>query len=68
MMAEAGMICAVCCHATFRSHANTALIGREDCWCFFCFLAWYEGGLVTDADIRRRSITVREEEAAQWSV
>lgn len=57
------MICDVCRHVTARSHANAVLIGREDCWCFFCFLAWYEEGLVMETDIRRRSIALREEES-----
>lgn len=55
------MTCAVCCSSTDRNYANSILTGREDVFCFFCFLAWYEGGLTQEAQIRRASVALREE-------
>jgi hypothetical protein len=55
------MICDVCCHATDRSYSNSVYMGRPDVFCFFCFLCWYEEGLVQEEAIRHRSIEIREE-------
>lgn len=54
------MTCDVCCHVTDRSY-KPAIAGGVGGFCFFCYLAWYEEGLVHDDTIRRRSIMLREE-------
>lgn len=56
------MICSTCCHPTDRSHCKyLACPPVPTIWCFFCFLAWYDYGLVTEETIRRRSMALREE-------
>lgn len=56
------MTCAVCQHATARSYCKPALMGRSEPLCWYCFLAWYENGKVTDEGIRQESMRSREAE------
>lgn len=56
------MTCSICQHATEWNHCNPTLMGRADMVCWFCFLAWYECGLVTDEAIRQESIRSRQDE------
>lgn len=54
------MICQVCQHLTESDHHKNFMGGPPGAICFFCFLAWYEEGLVYEEAIRRRSIALRE--------
>lgn len=51
--------CDVCHEPTTRVYANKGLLGRDDMFCWFCFLAWYECGLRDEAAIRRESLSQR---------
>ena len=55
------MTCDVCQHSTDKSYVNPIFTGRPDAFCFYCYVAWYEEGLVDEEGIRRRSIALREE-------
>lgn len=55
------MTCSICQHATDSNHHKTLMGGPSGSVCVFCFVAWYEEGLVHDDTIRRRSIMLREE-------
>ncbi len=55
------LICDVCRHQTDRPYVNQVFLGRPDIFCFFCYLVWYEEGVVDEEMIRRRSIQLREE-------
>ena len=57
-------ICAVCQHATPRDYCRPALMGRSEPLCFYCFLAWYESGKVTDEAIRAESICYRHDDSS----
>lgn len=55
------MSCSICQHAMDHDHHKTLMGGPPGPVCFFCFVVWYEEGLVQDETIRRRSIALREE-------
>lgn len=57
------MTCSICQHGTEKDYHKTIMMGPPGAVCWYCFLAWYERGLVNDADIRRESISSREEAA-----
>lgn len=55
------MTCTICQHHTGRDYHKTLMGGVPGVVCWFCLLAWYEQGLVSDEDIRCESIRSRED-------
>lgn len=56
--------CDVCHEPTHQIYFNPLVLGRDDVCCHWCFLEWYHGGLVEEAQIRRASLQHRYEEEA----
>jgi hypothetical protein len=56
--------CSICQHGTEHNYHKVLMGGIPGAVCWYCFVAWYEGGLVTDEAIRRASITDRHREGA----
>jgi hypothetical protein len=54
------MTCSICQHGTMRDYHKQLMGGVPGVVCWYCFLAWYEVGLITDIAIRRESIIMRE--------
>lgn len=51
--------CTVCYVMTESVYANRVLLGTGEQFCFFCFLEWYENGIVNEEVMRRRSLQQR---------
>lgn len=56
---EAPIECDVCHEHTQWGYSNEVFLGRPDMICWFCFMAWFEGGLVNEGQIRRDSLRQR---------
>jgi len=61
---EIAVVCDVCHEPTHQIYFNPVLLGRDDVFCRFCYLAWHESRLTNEEQIRRRSLQQRYEEDA----
>ncbi len=57
-------LCSICQHRTARDYHKNLMGGLAGAVCWFCFLAWYEQGKITDASIRQESIFLRHDDAS----
>lgn len=56
------MTCSICQYKTLRNYYQPDLMGRvPGVFCWYCFLAWYECGMITEDSIRTESIRSRED-------